>query len=220
MNKKLLMSLIMCSIVISICIAKGNNQQQEENNIFVELKQNINALHSKDDEDREKANKIILNNYDQIINELIKLVEVKLEPEPSIEVQKAEDGKYYAKEQAIMLLGYLRAAKAVPVLMENLEFKNPFVLGPISYTSVGNLYKTAGSLVNIGMPAVEPVLFQLKNFNKDGSIDKICCWIIKEILGVKLAKACIQIAIDETQVETEKKNLSEALTYIENSFNN
>lgn len=220
MNKKTLINLVMFIIITFICLASATDQQSSDKKLLVDLEQYINALHSNNEQERDKANITIRNNYDQIVNKLIKLVEVKLEPEPSIEVQKKGIGKYYAKEQAIMLLGDLRAAKAVPVLMENLEFENPFILGQISYTSIGNNYKVAAALVKIGMPAVEPALDRLRNYERYKKESEICCFILPKILGYKLAAARIQIAIDETKDESVKKKLREALNFIETRYSN
>ena len=115
---------------------------------------------------------------------------------------------------AIVLLGDIEANKAVPVLLDNLEYKNIYVVYSGSYTDPERLYPSAIALTKIGTPVIEPTIKKLSKFNKNEAGHKICCWILKEILGAKLAKASVQIAIDETLNVIEKQNLNDAISII------
>ena len=221
MDKTQIIKLTVCISISILCLSFGNTKQSNTNTSQDDIRQYINGLQSKDSNEREKANKSVREYYAQLNDELIKLVSVKLEPEPSKEVQKKDFSKYYAKELAIVLLGDMRSAKAVPVLMENLEYSNPFsgyLGGASSSLPIGSGNSAAGSLVKIGLPAVELIMEKFSHFGMNDRGSEICCGILKAILGINLAKARIQIDIDGTKDETIKKNLKDVLSFIETRY--
>ena len=102
--------------------------------------------------------------------------------------------------------------------MENLEYENPFEGYAGSYRALVIEFRAAGALAKIGMPAAEPVLNKLRDFELYKQESVICCWILQGILGEKLAQARIQIAIEEIKDEKVNENLNDALSYIK-TFN-
>jgi len=67
------------------------------------------------------------------------------------------------------------------------------------------------SLIKIGMPAVGPVLEKLAGYNENCLGRRLCLVVIKEILSPRLAKARLEIAIEEAKDETARANLKAAL---------
>ena len=120
-----------------------------------------------------------------------------------------------AKHLAIILLGDLRAAEGVPVLVETLEYRNPKKLtsGTDEKAAVKGSYwhPATESLVKIGMPSVGPVIEKLGGYSENCLGRRLCLVVIKEILGPRLAKARLQNAIEEAKDETARANLRAAL---------
>lgn len=167
---------------------------------------NVAGLQAGKREERERTAEVIRNEHLQLIRCLIKLS------------AKEDDFKfsYYdwhdSKHLAILLLGDMRSADSVPVMLGNLEYRNPLELAG-SYMDVGGWYPTAEALSKIGMPAVGPVIDKLGRYSEQEKGHSICCWIIKEILGPRLGKVRLEMAIEDTKDETVKKNLTAALPY-------
>jgi hypothetical protein len=214
------LTIIIFITATTVCLSSGNFEKKDENKFLENFRKYTESLLSTDDIEREKTFKSIQEFNDQLIDELIKIANEKLPNRPAQTVQDIEYIKHDAKYHAIILLGEMRAVKSVSMLFENLEYKSPYIGLSSGYQELGQEYISANTLSKIGMPAIEPALDQLKKFNKNDSKGIICCWIIQDILGVKLAKANIQIAINETKDENVKKNLNEAITYIENRYGN
>jgi len=164
------------------------------------------GLQAEKRQEREKTSEVILKEHQRLIQHLIELSD---KPDPS---EFSPYNWHDSKHLAILLLGDLRAAEAVDVLLEHLEYKNPRELIG-SYTDLGGHYPAAEALSKIGMLAVEPTINKLAGYAQKNKSSELCCWVLKKILGVKLARARLQIAIEETRDPTVKKNLTAALPY-------
>ncbi len=175
--------------------------------------QNVTALTSENLKDREKAAEAIRNEHTELIKLLIQLAKEKVDPLPSNDPCFAEYPWHDSKHLSILLLGDLRAVEAVPVLLENLEYKNPKSLYVDEPLDKGGWHPAAESLSKIGMPAVEPTIKKLSSYEPNSKGSELCCWILKKIMGVRLARLRLQIAIEETQDKAAKKNLISALPY-------
>lgn len=202
LKKTGLSCLLILTVVASLALALSRGRSEE--------------LSASKWQDREKAAKSIRRDYDDRVKDLIKLAgkEVKL--------RRAADGTMAyphrdGKHLAILLLGDLRAVKAVPILLENLEYKNPIThhWGPFG---VGGWYPAAESLSKIGMPAVGPVLYKLGGYEKDGKGRQLCTWAVIKVLGQRLAKERLEMAIIEEgdhHHQRTRKNLAAARHYFE-----
>jgi hypothetical protein len=137
----------------------------------------------------------------------------KVKPLPSSDPRFIEYPWHDSKHLATLLLGSLRATQAVPVLLENIEYKNPRSIVVTSRLGKGGWHPAAEALSKIGMPAVGPTVEKLGDYAPKSKASEICCWVLKEILGVRLARLRLQIAIEETRDEAVKKNLTAALPY-------
>lgn len=108
-----------------------------------------------------------------------------------------------SKHLAIILLGDLRAAEGVPVLVENLEYNNPRTMDATKdETFVGEgvpLYPATDALIKIGMPSVGPLVEKLRGYSEDCRGRYLCLVMLKQILGLKLAEARLKIAIKEAE---------------------
>jgi hypothetical protein len=164
-------------------------------------------------QEREKGAEAIREQHQQLIRELIELADVKVKHVPSKSTQDVEYIRHAAKHLTIVLLGDLHAVEAVPVLLDNLEYRNPNILVVTSYLEEGQLYPAAEALSKIGMPSVGPVIDKLGRYGEQEKGHSICRWIIREILGPRLGKVRLEMAIEETKDETVKKNLTAALPY-------
>jgi hypothetical protein len=162
-------------------------------------------------EDREEAANAIRALHGRLVERLIELAK---QHGQAARVPQEPDYRAWhePKHLAILLLGDLRASQAVQVLLENLEYLNPAEYGG-SYIDRGGQYPAVGALSKIGMPAVGPTIQKLSAVNPKSRGAELCRWILTEILGVKLGRARLQIAIEETHDQTAKANLKAALPY-------
>jgi hypothetical protein len=60
---------------------------------------------------------------------------------------------------------------------------------------------------------VGPTINKLGAYPPEARGNLVCRWILREILGVRLARLSLQIAIEETKDETVKTTLTAALPY-------
>jgi hypothetical protein len=106
------------------------------------------------------------------------------------------------KHLAMLLLGDLRASEGVPVLLRDIEYLVPkymadgYELGVVE----GPGWRPAvESLIKIGMPSVDPVVKKLSGYGDDCLGRRLCIVVLREILGPRLAKARLGIAIEEAE---------------------
>jgi hypothetical protein len=123
-----------------------------------------------------------------------------------------------AKHLAMLLLGDLRASEGVPVLLENIEYRVPkfmalgYELGPVEGPG---WHPAVESLIKIGMPAVGPVIEKLGTYAQDCLGRRLCLVVLKEILGPRLAKIRIEIAVEEAKDDAARAKLKAALAQLE-----
>lgn len=163
-------------------------------------------------QERERTAEAIRQERTELLMQLIELADQevgRLDPGDPRSPYPWHDSKHLA----ILLLGEFRAAEAVSVLLENLEYKNPRTLYVSEPLEPGGWYPSAEALSKIGMPAVEPTIKKLGGYAQKNKGSELCCWVLKKMLGVKLARARLQIAIEETRDPTVKKSLTAVLPY-------
>jgi len=161
---------------------------------------------------REKMAEEIRNHQVQLIRELIRLAGTTVEPLPSSDAQFASYPWHDSKHLATLLLGDLRAVEAVPTLVDDLEYKNPRTLLH-GLLDKGGWYPAVEALSKIGMPAVGPIIDKLGSYTEDCLGRELCCWIIKEVLGARLGKVRLEMAIEESREPAAKENLTAALRH-------
>jgi len=144
--------------------------------------------------------------------QLIQYASVKVKPLPKPAPEFSDQYPWRdSKHLAIILLGEFRSIESIPILIENIEYKNPensFVDEPLS---IGGWYPASEALKKIGMPAIDPLIEKLGTYDKDCQGRKNCVWVIQKVLGVKLGRYKLQLAIEETKDEKVKKNLQAVL---------
>jgi len=172
----------------------------------------VKDLKSSDLKQREAEANKIKKERQKMVSQLIELAKEDVKP-----IRKRTPnfpGVYPwhdSKHLAIMLVGEFRAIEAIPVLIENIEYINPKSIVSDEMISIVDYSPSAEALVKIGMPTIEPVIEKLGTYDRDCLGRQICAWIIKEVLGVKLGRYKLQLAIEETKDAKVKKNLQAVL---------
>lgn len=186
---------------------------------------NLEGLKSDKREVREEAFDRILEQHKDRVQQLIALAarevhgrEFKLGDRAVVEYPWHD-----TKHLAIILLGDLRAAESVPILLENVEYRNPRILGGgTDEMAAGEghpWYPATESLIKIGMPSVGPVTEKLGGYAENCLGRRLCLVVLKGILGPRLAKAHLGIAIEEAKDKTARANLKAALEQVESKAN-
>ena len=173
----------------------------------------LDGLQAEKREDRQKASEKILLDHKQLIQELIKMAAKSTAQDEEEAGNIPVQGRWYnSKHLSILLLGDLRAAEAVPVLLDNIEYINP-KYNTISYLSDYLLYPSVEALIRIGLPAVEPVIEKLSGYNEECTAKRNCCEVLIEMLGPRMALFRLEIAIEEAKDETVKENLKSNIRF-------
>jgi len=203
----------------------------------------LQGLEAEEREVREQTFKRLLKEREERVQKLIALAAkevqgVKIEEGDLIVV---EYPWHDAKHLAMILLGDLRAAEAVPVLLENLEYRVPrFTDGGYAQTMAvkgSGMHPATEALVKIGMPAVEPLVEKLAGVSEDCVARRLGVLVLDDILGRRLTRARLQKAIawaeksaaedpghalargalppDKAKLETRVRNLKAALDLME-----
>ena len=196
---------------LALSMADGGEVQPD-------LPPDVTGLKGDKEDIREAAAQRIRARRAQTVTGLVALAREDVKPH----VWKMGNAEFFeypwhdAKHLATLLLGDLRAQEAVPVLLDNLTYRNPRSLitggreGPGRAEGPG-WYPAVASLIKIGMPPVGPVLEKLGGYNGNCLGRRLCLVVIKEILSPRLAKARLEIAIEEAKDETARANLKAAL---------
>ena|GEM_PF-7006387 len=172
------------------------------------------GLKAENRRDRENSDQEIRKRYNELVEQLIQLAEQKvdrLNPEDPKSSYPWRDSKH----MAISLLGDFRAPAAIRVLMENLGYRNPRTYWTHGSWNTGHFYPAAEALWKIGMPAVGPVIEKLAQGDTSNNVRSNCCWVLREILGPRLGRLRIEIAIEQSRDAEAKKNLAGILPYFE-----
>ena len=158
------------------------------------------------------AAQTIRKKWSDTIQQLIKSAGRDVKPLSRSDPENIRYPRYDSKHLSILLLGDMRSTEAVPVLLDNLEYRNPRQLAG-SYPDVNDLYPAVEALSKIGMPAIEPTIDKLGSYTEQCLGRKLCCWVIKEVLGARLGKFRLEIAIEEARDETVRNNFRAVLLY-------
>jgi hypothetical protein len=176
-------------------------------------RQDVSGLTAKNLQDREKAAEAIRKQRAELIKKLVGFAAEKVKPLPSSDPRFIEYPWHDSKHLATLLLGNLRATEAVPVLLENIEYKNPRTMVVDEPLGSGGWYPAAEALSKIGMPAIPPTIDNLGTYDTNCLGRQLCCWVIKEILGPRLGKVRLEMAIEESREPAAKENLTAALRH-------
>jgi len=121
----------------------------------------------------------------------------------------SNEGKVYCA----YLLGELRAAKAISILLKNIDLKAEKIDPKIAGVR-WNVYPAQDALAKIGMPAVHMILDRLgKEENEDRR--KLMCRVIAKVEGKEIGKGRVTIAKEKASDETAKRNLELAAKLFE-----
>jgi hypothetical protein len=162
--------------------------------------------------EQENAERTIREKWADTIRQLIKMAAQDVKPLSPSDPENIRYPWHDSKHLSILLIGDMRSAEAIPVLLDNLGYRNPAELAG-SYLGIGGLYPAAEALSKIGMPAVGPVIDKLASYPPKSQGSEICCWILREILGARLARVRLEIAIEESHDPAVKERLAAVLPY-------
>ncbi len=123
--------------------------------------------------------------------------------------------RYHCRKQmAIQTLGKLRAVAAVPVLIENLEYR----IDPGQYIQFVDEelldYPAVGALLSIGIPSADPAIRVIASYDVKTRKGKNALYVIKSVLGNDLARRRLLDASSNTTSPAMKANLLEASNQI------
>ncbi len=127
--------------------------------------------------------------------------------------------RFSAKHYAIKLLGEYRDREAIPVLLENLTYANRGIYNRWSQIPPIDFYPAANSLVQIGLPAIDPVINHLARNYEDKLHRALCFLILKYILPSESIIIRIDKIIGGYQTRKYKENLKKSANTIASSSN-
>lgn len=170
----------------------------------------LTQLRSADPKEREEGARAISGQQKALVAELVALASEdveRLHPEVPNSAYPWRDSKHLS----ILLLGELRAVEAVPVLIEDIGYKNPRSIVATEPLDKDGWYPAVEALSKIGMPAIEPIIKKLGGYDEECLGRELCCWVIKKVLGPRLGRVRLEIAIEESKKPEVKKNLQAAV---------
>jgi hypothetical protein len=159
---------------------------------------------SKDEKERASGRRAVITQYSETVVTLLKIVEGPV-----------KEGEFYyssatSRNIAIRLLGKLRAKSAVSHLMGWLVPKK----GQALDTGEEMKYGHAGyALVEIGLPAVPPLLEKVKGQGVT-TLGKECMKVITTIKGKDEVSFLIKALLEKEKDKKAKENIQAALKYL------
>jgi len=132
----------------------------------------------------------------------------------NIMAQLRQDGlKNESKVYAVYLLGQLKAAQAVTVLLENIDLKASKV-DPKGGIGRWGVYPAQEALSKIGQPAVNMILDKLPT-ERDELRRKLMCSVIADVEGKDFGTMLVKLRSDQEQDPVRKGHLELALKILE-----
>jgi hypothetical protein len=107
----------------------------------------------------------------------------------------ANGDEYGRKASAVRLLGHLREARAVDVLVRQIMYC-PRVTVAGEMQSWEGYYLAAVSLTKIGIPAVPSVMRRMREPSVEKNELQICAWVLREILGKDAALSMLSADVE------------------------
>jgi len=122
--------------------------------------------------ERMKARNLIVKMYDNHVDQAISI----------LQGSNKTDDDLAAKVLAIDVVEKLRAIRAIPVLISNVEMDSGWLnLTEASSASIGEMYPAARALVAIGKPSVPYCLTAIGQGEEKKR--EILCWVVENIVG-------------------------------------
>ena len=187
-------AILVTTLIISMVVVIGASQVH---------KSSINHLAGMTSEnyiEREQAAREILQSRRETIEELEKIVRRFI---------KDENRKGTAKT-AIVLLGKLRSVECVPLLAENLALY-VFYKDRKRTQSLEDAFPCVGALIEIGKPAVSPMIKNLET-SEDEKVRELSARVIRYVEGPEIGRIVIEKAIEKQTDSRKKAKLEAALS--------
>ena len=152
-------------------------------------------LDSESPEIRARASSEILKRRDTDIDALMQLLERRL----------AGDDRQGTVKDIMLLLGKLRAVRAVALLVHNLTYE-AFYKNTKRPQTTQDLYPAVNALIDIGSPSLNPVLERLRN-EDDPIVSRTGVAVIRGILGEHVASALVKEEASAERLPDRKRRL-------------
>ncbi|MHC4500647.1 MAG: hypothetical protein ACYS21_16235 [Planctomycetota bacterium] len=175
----------------------------------------VGELRSPDEKRREEAAEVIRKQQEQLVAGLVEIAGQEVPAAAAKGVTESEYAQRHSRYLAIGLLGDLRAREAVSVLTASIQFCGADIMVDGGFLELGEVYPAAGALAKIGMPSIDPTMKKLGMYDEEGLGRKLCCWVINKVLGHRLGKLRVEMAVERARDAKVKKNLESALGYFE-----
>lgn len=152
-------------------------------------------LDSESPEIRARASSEILKRRDTDIDALMQLLERRL----------AGDDRQGTVKDVMLLLGKLRAVRAVALLAHNLTYE-AFYKNTKRPQTTQDLYPAVNALIDIGSPSLNPVLERLRS-EDDPIVSRTGVAVIRGILGEHVASALVKEEASAERLPDRKRRL-------------
>lgn len=113
------------------------------------------------------------------------------------------DDKALAAKTSCWLLGRFRSREAVPVLVDKLTLSIPREDDFVRMAGLADRYPCAAALIEIGLPAIDPVVAKAEQ-SDDNEVMKVSCIVIQRVLGDVLGNAYLADRIAK-QTDSKRK---------------
>lgn len=153
---------------------------------MVELESENQAL-------RAQASAEILKRYQADVAAVLKIVEKYL-PDP------ARGGTV---KDSMLLLGKLRAAEAVPLLVRSLTY-DVFYKNTKRPQPTEDAYPAVQALIDIGAPAIEPVLKRVSS-EDDPDVHRAGAAVLRGVLGQRRARSVLHDEMQTAPAEAQQR---------------
>ena len=154
-----------------------------------------------------------------IVSCLVRIVE-RVKPHAQVKLTAENLKEPTSAVLAMRLLGEFRATEAVPSLVLRIDYLDSRTAISGRYYRTEESFPAAAALVKIGMPAIGPVLDKLGQYKGDCRGRELCAWVLKKVLGEKLVKMRLQLAVEQAKrdmLRTKEANLRAAMAHFKRS---
>jgi hypothetical protein len=157
----------------------------------------LNSLQSDDEAARTRAVQEILHDQSAAVEQVSAIVR-KYASDPA---------KKGTVKSSMELLGKLRAKDAVPLLVDNLTFA-VFYKNTKALQNADTLYPAVSALIEIGMPAIEPVLARVEASSADADLQAGAA-VLRGVLGAELAAERLRIETAKASSDPARARLTQ-----------
>lgn len=164
----------------------------------------LNGLRSDNQAEREVAANSIIREHEQLSGSDQRQLVRRIEALVTEFVQTP--GRAGSAKTAMLLLGKLKSAPSVPLLVENLTFE-VFYKSSKRPQPPEDLYPAATALIMIGEPSVGPILERVRKTD-DAAVTRASAAVLRGVLGPELAGTKVVAEMQMVSDTAEKRRLA------------